>query len=121
MKILGTYLGALWDSSSPTAIEYLSGYHWQKLGLARNSTAATTISSKAAERERHRRMFMSTSPRRKDFHLGNGMSIGLRLNANNVFNSQKPTSLVRKTTVLFGQVYGRQDPRWLQFQVLFKL
>ena len=56
----------------------------------------------------------------KDFAVGNGMEIGLRLNANNLLNSQKPVSFVMEDTSLFGTVWGRQDPRWLQFQVLFK-
>ena len=56
----------------------------------------------------------------KDFALPQGFVLGLRLNVFNLLNSQRPISFVKADTELFGDVWGRQLPRWLQLQVALK-
>jgi hypothetical protein len=56
----------------------------------------------------------------KDFIFSQGFSVGLRLNVFNLLNSQNPTTYIMADNVLFGEVFGRQLPRWLQFHVMFK-
>ncbi|MHB8096016.1 MAG: TonB-dependent receptor, partial [Candidatus Aminicenantales bacterium] len=118
VKILGTYFAPM-GIVVTSAVEYISGYHWQKLGLNELYGGYYNYPETRGVRTTPAHVYVDLSVQ-KDFAIGNGMEIGLRLNANNLFNSQKPVSLVQEGTSLFGQVWGRQDPRWLQFQVLFK-
>jgi hypothetical protein len=56
----------------------------------------------------------------KDFVLPGQLVLGVGLNIYNLFNSQRPISYVKEDTELFGQVWGRQLPRWLQFKVTMR-
>lgn len=56
----------------------------------------------------------------KDFRLKSGMILGLGLNAYNLFNSQRPVSLVNEDNELFGQVWARQLPRSVQVRFSFR-
>jgi len=56
----------------------------------------------------------------KEISLGRGKVLSLGLNVYNLFNSQRPVSFIKEDTELFGQVWGRQLPRWLQFKLTFR-
>jgi len=56
----------------------------------------------------------------KEVHLKKGMTVGLGMNVYNLLNSQRPISFVKEDNELFGQVWGRQLPRWLQFKITMK-
>jgi hypothetical protein len=118
VKFLGTYFAPM-GFVVTSAVEYLSGYHWQKLDMQELYGGYYVFSEGRGVRSTPGHVYVDLSVQ-KDFRIGNGMEIGLRLNANNLLNSQKPVSYVMENTSLFGRIWGRQDPRWLQFQVLFK-
>lgn len=44
------------------------------------------------------------------------MALGLGVNLYNLMNSQRPVSLVNEDTELFGEIWGRQLPRWGQIK-----
>jgi hypothetical protein len=119
VKIITNYL-APYGITASTAFEYYSGYHWS---IRTNIPAYTSDFGFAYGRGKevapaHTYIDLSLQ---KDFALFNKMTIGLRANIQNLLNSQKPLSYMNsETSVLFGQVYGRQSPRWFQFQVLMK-
>jgi hypothetical protein len=52
----------------------------------------------------------------KEIRLKKGMTFGLGLDVYNLLNSQRPVSFMREDNELFGQVWGRQLPRWAQFK-----
>jgi len=56
----------------------------------------------------------------KEFSLSGGKILGLGVNVYNLLNSQKPISYIQADIDLFGQVWGRQLPRWLQFKMNFR-
>ncbi len=117
VKILGTSLAPNGFALSSN-IEYRLGYHWGKKGLSavgmfvlfpegrgRRTTPAHLYVDLAVE---------------KDFRMKNGMSIGVGLNAFNILNGQKPVSYVKQDNELFGQVWARQLPRWVQLKFSLK-
>jgi hypothetical protein len=42
--------------------------------------------------------------------------LDLGVNVYNLFNSQTPVSYAKEDTDIFGQVWGRQLPRWVQIR-----
>ncbi len=117
VKILGTYF-APYDLIISADIEYLSGYHWEKKGLSGYGDWYL-FPEKRGVRTTPSHWYVDLSFE-KDFALTRGYILGVRLNVFNVFNSQRPVSYVKADTALFGQVWGRQEPRWLQLQVILR-
>ncbi|MFP4082285.1 MAG: carboxypeptidase regulatory-like domain-containing protein [Candidatus Aminicenantes bacterium] len=118
VKVLGTYL-APYDFIVTAVIEYISGYHWEKHGWQAAYRGYYTYPEGRGVRTTPAHVFVDFAVE-KNFVLTEGFTAGLRLNANNVLNSQKPVSYVRADTDLFGEVWGRQNPRWLQFHVILR-
>jgi hypothetical protein len=56
----------------------------------------------------------------KDFVLPGRFVIALSLNVYNLFNSQRPISFIKGDADLFGQVWGRQMPCWLQLKAALR-
>jgi hypothetical protein len=56
----------------------------------------------------------------KDFRMKNGISIIVGLNAYNLLNSQRPVAYAKQDNELFGQVWARQLPRWVQLKFSLK-
>jgi hypothetical protein len=56
----------------------------------------------------------------KEFRLKERFSLSLGLNVYNLLNSQRPVALVKEDTELFGQVWGRQLPRWVQLKATLR-
>ena len=118
VKILGTYL-APYDFVIHAGIEYLSGYHWEKKGLSVGYGDYYLFPEGRGGRTTPAHWYVDLSIE-KDFSLPQGLVLGARLNIFNLLNSQKPVSFVKADTALFGEVWARQLPRWLQFQVTLK-
>ncbi|MGB7296799.1 MAG: TonB-dependent receptor plug domain-containing protein [Candidatus Aminicenantales bacterium] len=114
IKILATYMAPLGFNIS-AGIEYLSGYHWEKKGLYQALGLFGIYPEGRGGRTTPAHMYVDLSIE-KDFVLRRGFVLGLGLNVYNLFNSQRPISFVKEDTELFGQVWGRQLPRWLQFK-----
>jgi len=118
VKILGTYL-APYDFVVTLGFEYLSGYHWEKKGFQDIYGDFLTFPEGRGVRTTPAHAYVDLAVE-KDFNLPEGFKLGLRLNANNILNSQTEVSFVRADTALFGEVWGRQLPRWFQFHVILK-
>jgi hypothetical protein len=118
VKILGTYI-APYGFIISAGVEYLSGYHWEKKGLYQPWGLYFAFPEGRGGRTTPAHMYVDLSIE-KDFVLQRGFVLGLGLNVYNLFNSQRPISFVKEDTELFGQVWGRQQPRWLQFKVTVK-
>jgi hypothetical protein len=56
----------------------------------------------------------------KDFRMKNGMNLSLGINIYNLLNSQRPVSYMREDNELFGQVWARQMPRWVQLKAALR-
>ncbi|UCE22331.1 MAG: TonB-dependent receptor [Candidatus Aminicenantes bacterium] len=118
VKILGTYF-APYDFVVTTGVEYLSGYHWEKKGFSAGYGDYYLFPEGRGGRTTPAHVYVDLSVE-KDFPLSQGLTLGVRLNIFNLLNSQRPISFVKADTVLFGEVWGRQLPRWMQFQVTLK-
>jgi hypothetical protein len=118
MKILGTYM-APYGVHLSAGIEYLSGYHWEKRGYSEASVGYNTFPEGRGGRTTPAHMYMDLSIE-KDVALRKGLVLGLGLNIYNLFNGQRPVSFVKEDTELFGEVWGRQLPRWLQFKAALR-
>jgi len=118
IKILGTYMAPHGFNIS-AGIEYLSGYHWEKKGLAAAFGGHFTFPEGRGGRTTPAHMYVDLSIE-KDVVLRRGFVVGLGLNAYNLLNSQRPISFVKEDTELFGQVWGRQLPRWFQFKAALR-
>ena len=117
IKALGTYY-APYNFMISLGLEYISGYHWEKKGLSGYGFYITFPEGRGG-RTTPAHWYMDLLIE-KNFILLQGFVLGLRLNVYNLLNSQKPISFVKEDTTLFGQVWARQQPRWLQLQIVFK-
>jgi hypothetical protein len=115
VKILATYL-APYGVNISAGMEYLSGYHWEKRGLFRAYNMYFAFPEGRGGRTTPAHAYLDLSLE-KDIKLHGGIIVGLGLNIFNLFNSQRPISYVKEDTELFGQVWGRQMPRWVQLKV----
>jgi len=118
IKILGTYF-APYGFNLSAGFEYLSGYHWEKKGLAPAAGFYVKYPEGRGTRVSPGHVYLDILAE-KDFFLSQGMRIVVGLNVFNLFNSQKPVSFIKEDTALFGEVWGRQSPRWFQLKVAFR-
>ena len=100
-------------------LEYLSGYHWEKKGLSSATAVYILFPEGRGTRTTPGHWYLDILAE-KDFFLSGGMRIVLGLNVFNLLNSQKPVSFIKEDTVQFGEVWGRQLPRWLQLKLAFR-
>jgi hypothetical protein len=114
VKILATYL-APYGVQISSSFEWLSGYHWEKRGWVPGYSAYLAFPEGRGGRTTPALTYVDLAAE-KDFRLGRGLSLGLGVNVYNLFNSQRPVSYVIEDTALFGQVWGRQLPRWVQLK-----
>ncbi len=118
VKILGTYF-APYGIVISGFVEYLSGYHWEKKGYSAGYGDFYLFPEGRGVRTTPAHMYVDIAVG-KDFRVTERMAVGLKLNVNNLLNSQKPISFIKADTVLFGEVWGRQLPRWVQLQLILK-
>jgi len=119
VKILGTYL-APYDFNITAGFEYYSGYYWSIKGIQPDYGQYWSFPHGRGTETTPAHSYVDLSIQ-KDFALIGGTTLGLRLNITNLLNSQKPISYMDgEGSSLFGQVYGRQFPRWFQLQALLR-
>lgn len=104
-------------------IEWISGYHWEKLGYVPYFDGYYAFPEGRGTRETPAHFFFDLGLE-KGFGLGpiglpDSMSLDLRVDILNLFNSQRPISFVKEDIAIFGEVWGRQQPR--QARVMIKL
>jgi hypothetical protein len=118
VKVSGAYLAPYGINLSLMA-EYLSGYHWEKKGWSEGYGFYFTFPEGRGTRTTPGHLYIDIGVE-KDFRLRKGMTLGLGVNAYNLLNSQKPVSFVKEDNELFGEVWARQLPRWIQLKFVFK-
>ncbi len=119
VKILATYL-APYDLNITAGFEWYSGYYWSIKALQVDYGQYFSFLTKRGTEEAPAHSYFDLSIQ-KDFTISGGVVLGLRMNVTNLFNTQTAVSFMNGyESSLFGQVYGRQFPRWFQFQALLK-
>jgi len=118
VKILATYLAPYGLRISP-ALEWLSGYHWEKKGWCSGYGFYLTFPEGRGVRRTPAHAYVDLAVD-KEFTVAKGLALGVGVNVYNLFNSQRPVSYVKEGTELFGQVWARQLPRWIQLKVGLK-
>jgi hypothetical protein len=114
VKILGTYF-APYGFVVSSAIQYLSGYYWEKKGFSTSSGSFSTFPEGRGSRTTPAHMYLDLAVE-KELAL-KGVRLNVGMNVYNLLNSQNPVSYVKEDTTLFGEVWGRQLPRWIQVKV----
>jgi len=117
-KILAIYL-APYGFNISAAAEYLSGYHWEKKGLSPASGLFFTFPEGRGIRTTPPHLYLDLAVE-KEFVLSRGLRLGVGVNAYNLLDSQRPVSFVKEDTELFGAVWARQLPRWVQFKIMLR-
>ena len=112
VKLLAT-VRAPWGIDVSTAVEWLSGYHWEKRGLSPGYGAYLTFPEGRGSRETPSLTYVDLALS-KSFEITRGLAVSLGCNVYNLFNAQRPVSYVKEDTELFGTVWARQLPRWVQ-------
>ncbi|MBN1271596.1 MAG: carboxypeptidase regulatory-like domain-containing protein [Candidatus Aminicenantes bacterium] len=105
------------------AFEWISGYHWEKLGYVPFFGGYYSFPEGRGTRETPGHTYLDVAIER-DINLpglfrGRKTVLTLRLDFFNLFDSQQPISYVKEDIPIFGQVWGRQQPR--QARLSFKL
>lgn len=106
-----------------SAFESISGYYWEKLGYVPFFGGYYSFPEGRGTRRSPAHTYLDVSIE-KSFRLsslaqGVPLALSVRADILNLFNSQKPISFVKEDTALFGQVWGRQQPR--QARLILKL
>ncbi len=119
VKILATYL-APYGINITGSFEWYSGYHWSIKGIQPDYGQYWAFPHGRGTETTPAHSYVDFSLQ-KDFSLLSGVVLGLRINVTNLFNSQKPISYMDgEGSPLFGEIYGRQFPRWVQIQALLR-
>ncbi len=98
------------------AFEWLSGYHWEKLGLV-PFFGYYAFPEGRGSRETPPHFYIDMGLQKSILlsrlikSFPENLKVDLRLDIFNLLNSQKPVSYVKEDTLAFGQVWGRQQPR----------
>lgn len=105
------------------AFEWISGYHWEKLGYVPFFGGYYSFPEGRGSQDTPSHFYLDLGLEKEfklqSFRLPQNMALTLRLDIFNLFNSQEPISYVKEDIPIFGQVWGRQQPR--QARVMIRL
>lgn len=107
-----------------SAVEWISGYYWEKLGYVPFFDGFYSFPEGRGSRTTPGHFFVDFGIE-KGFNLASvglphSMSLDLRIDLLNILNSQRPISFVKEDIPIFGQIWGRQQPRQARIQVRMK-
>ena len=106
-----------------SAFEYVSGYHWEKLGYVPFFGGYYSYPETRGTRKTPGHFYWDIGLEKefalRNLRLSQDMILTVRLDMLNLMNSQKPISYVKEDIPIFGQVWARQQPR--QARVMIKL
>jgi len=109
--------------SVSAAFEWISGYYWEKLGYVPYFGGYYSFPETRGSRETPAHHYLDLGIEKKfdlrKMGLSFPISSVLRIDVLNILNSQKPVSYVKENVPIFGEVWGRQQPR--QARVTFKI
>jgi hypothetical protein len=97
------------------AFEFLSGYHWEKLGYVPAFGGYYSFPEGRGSRMTPAHAYLDLSAE-KTFALPLGRAfpnagLSVRFDVFNALNSQQPVAYVKENVPIFGQVWSRQQPR----------
>lgn len=109
--------------SISSAFEYISGYYWEKLGYVPFFGGYYSFPETRGTQKSPSHIYFDLGVEKEIFlnslNLPETMGLTVRLDLLNLFNSQRPISFVKEDIPLFGEVWGRQQPR--QARVMVRL
>jgi len=106
-----------------SAIEWISGYYWEKMGYVPFFDGFYSFPEGRGSRSTPSHFFVDLGIE-KEFKLSfiglpQSMALDLRVDILNILNSQLPISYVKEDIPIFGQIWGRQQPR--QARILIRI
>lgn len=107
-----------------SAIEWISGYYWEKMGYVPFFDGYYAFPEGRGSRTTPSHLFVDLGIE-KGFKLDSiglpqTMGIDLRVDILNILNSQRPISYVKENIPIFGQIWGRQQPRQARIMIRMK-
>ena len=122
-KLNATYSGPL-NVLFSAAFEYISGYYWEKLGYVPGFGGFYSFPEGRGSRKTPAHSYLDFSLE-KSFTIPKlgafqNASISVRLDVFNLLNSQRPISFVKADSSIFGEVWGRQQPRQARLSAKLK-
>jgi hypothetical protein len=123
-KINTIYLGP-YGLTFSAALEWISGYYWEKLGYVPFFGGYYSFPEGRGSRETPSHFYLDMGLE-KEFSLASlglhqDLALTLRVDIFNILNSQKAISYVKEDIPIFGEVWGRQQPRQARIMVKFKI
>ncbi len=123
LKINALYL-APFGLTLSMAFEWISGYYWEKLGYVPFFGGYYSFPEGRGARESPPHSYLDIGLE-KEFQLSSlrlpqSMTLTLRLDVFNVLDSQEAISFVKEDIPIFGEVWGRQQPRQARLMVKIK-
>ena len=101
-----------------SAFEWISGYYWEKLGYVPFFGGYYSFPEGRGSKKTPSHSYLDFGLER-EFHLLKEITFSLKLDIFNLLKSQKPVSYVKEDIPLFGEIWGRQQPR--QARVMLRL
>jgi outer membrane receptor protein involved in Fe transport len=111
VKINMIYL-APYGIAISAAFEYISGYYWEKLGYVPFFGGYYSFPETRGIRKSPSHIYLDLGIEKEFFS-----TLTLRFDLLNLFNSQRPISYVKEDIPIFGQVWGRQQPRQARMMI----
>jgi len=120
VKLNVFYLGPYGISFS-AAFEYISGYYWEKLGYVPFFGGYYSFPETRGTRKSPAHTYLDFGLE-KSYGLGNirlpqSMALKVRLDVFNLLNTQIPISYVKADIPIFGEIWGRQQPRQARISI----
>ncbi|MBM3296561.1 MAG: TonB-dependent receptor [Candidatus Aminicenantes bacterium] len=116
---VNTVLAVPWGMFLSVAFEWLSGYPWEKKGYVPYFGGYYSYPEGRGVRRTPAHAYLDLGLE-KSFKLGARRALSFRLDVLNLFNSQQPVAFVKEDIPIFGQVWGRQNPRQARLMARFK-
>jgi len=121
---INTFLLGPYGLAFSALFEWISGYYWEKLGYVPFFGGYYSFPEGRGSRKTPSHYYLDIGAE-KEFKLQafsflKDISLILRFDIFNLFNSQKPISYVKEDIPIFGQVWGRQQPRQARMMIKVK-
>lgn len=106
------------------AFEWISGYYWEKLGYVPFFGGYYSFPEGRGTNKTPSHFYLDIGLEKEfplnRFRLPQNMAFILRIDIFNVLNSQKPLSYIKESIPIFGEVWGKQQPRQARMTIKIK-
>lgn len=121
---LNTLYIAPYGLALSVAFEWISGYYWEKLGYVPFFGGYYAFPEGRGSQKTPSHFYLDAGFEKEfklqSFRLPQTMALILRVDIINLLDSQKPISYVKEDIPIFGQIWGRQQPRQARISVKLK-